>query len=131
MTEVLNHVDRGVPSNLRYTTFNSSLANSGDILLVNDSLGRPARSMTINTDTDMSIRLNVKRTVYARRQVNYHGDLLWTDHMDNLTSGMSFIDEGAAEIPIQASGTLTLSNIPISDIEIRSEAAGVWDILLT
>jgi hypothetical protein len=73
---ITKKVDRGVPAGKRYQYFGSGERNdngdyisAGDIFMLEDSLGKPARYVYIETDAscDVEIRINSQYSIYPLR----------------------------------------------------------------
>lgn len=130
MADITKKVDRGIPSTKRYQLFTQADASTGDVILVEDSLGQPAQKVSIEAIADMTVRFNVYQTVYPKRIFN-EGFVQTYPGLDNISRGTLIQSDSNAVISISADETLVLSNeLVISDIEIVS-AAGDFNILVT
>ncbi len=131
MAEITKKVDRAIPSGSRYQTFSGAdVPNDGDIILVEDSLGRAASRVDITPFVSgMQVRFNVRQKIFNRRTASFD-ELQWSDHLPNMTSGHSFIDATQGIVYVNVGNTLTLDgDIPVSDIEI-TVASGDFHILV-
>ena len=129
MADITKKVDRAINSNLRAQTFTEADASQGDVILVKASLGRPARTVTIETSAGMSVKFNVYRDVYQAR--GYEGDLMYTAHMPNLTSGGPVKGDSAALESIDAGDVFELNKeLPVNDIELVTVSGGTFSIFV-
>jgi hypothetical protein len=130
LSDITKVVNQNVPPALRSVNFHNEDAGEGDILLVRDSLGRDAQNVTIKcTVADMRIRFNVYHTVFPPRTgVAASGDLMYTSHMANLTSGEQIQDTSVAFVDISAGETYEWETGPlVRDIELVT-VSGFFDI---
>ena len=127
MSKITKKVDRAIPPNQRTQTFAFvDGISEGDVLMVADSLGHPAKIVEIESTGGMQVRLNVYHTIYPRRDGN---DLMFTSQMPNLALGQEIKTTSNARIYIDAGSTLTLDDgLPISDIELLT-VTGNFSIL--
>ena len=128
MSEKTKKVDRNLPSPYRSVNWTEADANESDILLIKESLGRPARNCTIEVDDTgdgMSVRFNVKRTVYPR--IPRREGFMYVSHLPYLVSGVDYTDSSVALVNIEAGSTYEWETGPaIQDVEIVT-ASGHWD----
>jgi hypothetical protein len=131
MAQITKKVDMNVYPTQRSQTFTQADAGAGDIILVQTSLGKPARILSIEAASTMTIRLNVLRTVYpARTQAD--GLVLpgVSPELPNLTKGVEVEDVTGALVTISANETFTLDNdMPVYDVKIVS-AAGNYEMFV-
>ena len=128
MADFVKKVNRGVPLNQRSLSVDQSDVGAGDVVLVKDSLGRPARHISIDAVGAMSIRFNVYHKVYQQRKVG-DGLTQWWPGLDNRTTGARYKDNTNAVVDIEAGETFALDgDLPVEDVEIIS-AAGNFSIV--
>lgn len=129
MAEKTKTLDRNLPSPYRSVNWTEADSDEGDILLVKDSLGRPARNCTIEVDDTgdgMSVRFNVKRKVYPR--IPRREGLMYVSHLPYLVSGQDYTADDVAVVNIEAGSTYTWETGPaVSDVQIVT-ASGHWDM---
>jgi len=127
MADVYNIVNRAIPPNLRSVVFSQVDTTSG-ILLVEKSLGHPAKNVYITATNAMRVRFNVYETVYPMRK---DPSIPYSDGMPLLVSGIQYHDTSVSGFVIAASSTYDNNGeFPIRDIEIQS-ADGDFEIYLT
>jgi hypothetical protein len=121
MADITKKGDRGIPKNERSVSFTQADAGAGDVLMINDSMGKPGTKVVIESAGGMSVRFNVYRTVAPLRKAgdglggSVHG------FTENLALAQTVKDETNAVFSIAASGSLELDDdMPIRDIEIVS-----------
>jgi hypothetical protein len=119
-------VDRAIPPNERTVRFDQTSASAGDVLMVDESLGRPGADLLVDTDAELTFRINVYHTLYTRRTNDF---FMMTDHMDNVGSGVRMKSDSNALIELEASETLSHQG-PIKDIELVT-VSGNWDMLIS
>ena len=120
MSNITKFVDRGISPTARSQVFTQADATTGDILLVADSLGRPASTLQLSSVGGMTIRMNVLRTVFPPAPMNGLQSPGQFEGL-NLKLGVSVEDTSQTVQTIAANGTFTLDKaIPISDIKIVS-----------
>lgn len=136
MATITKRVERAVEPGKRYQLFKSSGNNDsgstiaeGDIFMIQDSLGRPAKSVQIKADayiSNLSIRLNSQILQFKTRQFNPNDPVVL-----DLENPINTTDSSMEPLEIGAGETLTLSNlIPISDIQIVSLDAGSFELFV-
>lgn len=129
MSEISKPVDRNLPSPYRTVSFTQEDCSADDILLIKESLGRPAKNCTIEVDDTgdgMSVRFNVKRTVYPR--IPRREGFMYVSHLPYLVSGVDYTDSSVALVNIEAGSTYEWETGPaIQDVEIVS-ASGHYDL---
>ena len=130
MSERTKRVDRNLPSPYRSVNFTNADAVEGDILLIKESLGRPALNCTIECGGfDMEVRFNVKRTIYP--PVPIREGRVFGDHLPYLVSGEDYLDTTVASISIEAGTVYEWETGPaIQDIELVT-VSGNFDIFLS
>ena len=127
MSDITKKVDRGVPPATRTQNFTQADASEGDILMVQDSLGRPAKKVFIETTATMQVRFNVYHKVYPLRDGR---DLMDTAHLPNLTGGGLVKDSTGAIISLEADESFEIDgSFPVNDIELVT-VSGNFDILV-
>lgn len=126
MADITKKVDRGIPPTTRTQNFTQNDAVEGDILMIRESLGRPARKVLIEADADMAVRFNVYRKIYPFRDGR---DLTNTDHLPLLLSGVQIQSDEGALISLASDETFEMESLPISDIELVT-ISGSFDILV-
>ena len=142
MADIVKKVDRLIPPLERTQLFDQNDAGKDDVIMVRESLGRPARSVVIEATAPVKVAFNVYHWVYPRRQTPVSGvegsprnvmdSLMYTDHLPNLARGVRMDrSDAVAGIWIDASETFEMDgSYPTSDIKLL-EASGVFSILLT
>ncbi len=129
MADIIKKVDRGVSPAQRTQNFTQADANVGDILKVQESLGRVAKHVVIEAGAAMTVRFNVIRTIYPNRTKEEY-DCLYPEMYKNLALGQTVEDTTGALVSISAGESFELDNdLPVKDIKIES-AAGVFDIFV-
>jgi hypothetical protein len=118
MADITKKVHNLVPGNQRSQSFTQADAGAGDVIMVAESLGKPAHKVLFDADQALSFRLNVYHEIFPRRT----GDQvinIWDECDVNLTSGIRYQDASMAEIFIDAGSTFELDNdVPVNDIEM-------------
>lgn len=106
---------RKVPGS--YQFFDENDGGAGDILMIQSSLGRAARNVTIDATATMTVKFNTVHTLFPLRQ---HGDGLHENGDTNVGGGQEYIASGESTSYVMGAGdTLELSNeFPVSDIMI-------------
>lgn len=132
MAEITKLVDKNKPANQRSQVFTQADAGTGDIILVQNSLGKAAHVCIIEAVGAMTVRFNVLRTIYPDRD---QSDGLFipgiTAGTPNLAKGVSVVDTSSAVITIAANSTFSLDNdLPVIDIQLVS-AGGNFEIFVT
>ena len=128
MTDITKLVDRAIPPTERTQSFTESDASAGDVLLVKESLGRPARRVNIESDGGMSVRFNVYHTIFPEREGN---DLMHTKGMPNLSQGQTIKLATAARVTLGVGEIWEMDgDFPTSDIELVT-ASGNWEIIVS
>ncbi len=129
MADIIKKVDRGISSDQRTQNFTNTDANPGDILKIQDSVGRVAKHIVIEAAAAMTVRFNVIRTIYPNRTKEDY-DCLYPEMYKNLALGQTVEDTTGALVSIGAGETFELDNdLPVKDIKIES-AAGAFDIFV-
>jgi hypothetical protein len=119
MSDITKKVSHAVPSQQRTQNFADEDATQGDILLIKDSLGRPAHYALVEALTGaMELRFNVYHTIYPRRLIENEGGLMHTDHLPFVASGHQIKDNTQGSIDIQNGEAIEFMTFPISDIEL-------------
>jgi hypothetical protein len=129
MADIIKKVDRGISSDQRTQNFTNTDADPGDILKIQESLGRVAKHIVIEAAAAMTVRFNVIRTIYPNRTKEDY-DCLYPEMYKNLALGQTTEDTTGALVSIGAGETFELDNdLPVKDIKIES-AAGAFDIFV-
>jgi len=128
MADITKPVDRGILIQGRTQSFTQEDAGEGDVLMIEDSLGRSARVLTIESAGGMSVRVNVYHMVAPPRLGN---DLMYTEGMPNLALSERVKNDSQALIQISAEETLVIDEgLTIRDLEIVT-CSGLFEILAT
>jgi hypothetical protein len=131
MTKITNKIDRLIPTLERTILFDQDDAVAGDILMVEDSLGRPGRHVNIDVDAggSLTVDFNVLQTVFPNRE--FDTSLMYTAQMPNVSLGQEVTVSGVASIAVGASESWSQDNeFPVKSIKILSES-GDWEILVS
>ena len=129
MADIVKKADRGVPSEQRTQNFTQADANAGDILKIQESLGRVAKHVVIEAGAAMTVRFNVIRTIYPDKTKQEY-DCYYEGVYKNLALGQTIEDTTGALVSIGANETFELDNdLPVKDIKIET-AAGDFDIFV-
>lgn len=125
MAKVVKRVDRGIAATQSSQVFTQADAGAGDIILVQDSLYKPAQVVHIESVGGMTVRFNVLRTVYPAWPEA--GGAIQNPRLD-LANGQEVEDTSQAVLTIAANETFSLDHdIAVSDIKIVS-VAGNFEI---
>lgn len=130
MSDVTKTVDRGISANERTQNFTQVDAGAGDILLIKASLGRPARTLQVESVGGMTFRMNTRRTIFPLRTL---ADGL-ADNYDNVPQQLALPqvinDTTGALVTLAAGETFNLdAELPVSDISIIT-VSGNFDIFV-
>lgn len=129
MADIIKKVDRGISSEQRTQNFTNTDANAGDILKIQESLGRTAKHVVIEAIGAMTVRFNVVRTIYPNKTKEEY-DCLYPEMYKNLALGQTIEDTTGALVSIGANESFELDNdLPVKDIKIVT-AAGAFDIFV-
>jgi hypothetical protein len=131
MADIIKKVDRGVSPAQRTQNFTEGdlIDGDGDILKIQESLGRVAKHVVIEAGAAMTVRFNVIRTIYPNRTKEDY-DCLYPEIYKNLALGQTVEDTTGALVSIGANETFELDNdLPVKDIKIES-ALGAFDIFV-
>lgn len=130
MADITKKVNRGIPTNERTQVFNQTDAGTGDVLLVKDSLGKPASRVTIEAVAAMTIKVNVYHTIYPKRDIAKGNDTNpWAPGFPNIAAGVQYKDETVGTHVLDVGDTLVFADdIPVRDIEI---VAASGDFVIT
>jgi len=93
VADIVKKIDRLIPPTERTMLFDQTEISEGDILMVRESMGRPARSVVIDAVAELNVSFNVYHTVFPNRQgpasgINMADPLMHTDHLPNLAQGI-------------------------------------------
>lgn len=116
MADVIKKVNRAIPPQERTLTITEADASAGDVVMIADSMGRPAKKVLIEAEAEMSVRFNVYHKVYPNRDGR---DLMTTAHLPNLALGGTIKDDTMALIELEADETFEMDGgFPASDMEL-------------
>lgn len=119
MSDVVKKVARLVPPNERSQVFDQTEVSAGDIILVKESLGKPASRVLIEAVGAMTLRFNVYHTVYASRQPGEDHWAYWSGEIRNLARGTQVENNEGVTHSVAANSTFELQDdIPVSDIKV-------------
>jgi hypothetical protein len=134
---ITKKVDRGIEPTKRYQYWASSenadddtAIAAGDVFRIEDSLGKPASYVYIETATGtvLSIRLNGRVVTYPLRDAR----LNWPHPQPDLENPIERQDESMAAISIGANEVWEFQNVlPVSDIEIVVWSAGSFELFVS
>ena len=128
MAKVEKKVDRAVPVNKRTQVFTQADAGSGDILMINSSLGKSATHLRVEAIADMTVKFNVIRKVYPKRS---YEPLFNGSPEINVALGKEIIGNSMGEVILSAGETYEVDNeFVIDDISIES-ASGNFIIFVS
>ena len=129
MTDIVKKVNPGVPANERTQRFTNADAGSGDVLMLKDSLGKPATRVIIEATDEVVFRMNVYQTVFPQRTLLEDDFNQFNLGVVNLTSGVQYLDETGALIPLGASESIEFDDdLPVSDIQLVT-VSGVFEVI--
>lgn len=130
MSDIIKKVDRGVASAERTQSFTEADAGTGDILKIQESLGRVARHIVLEAGSaELTIRFNVVRTIYPDRTREEY-DNPYPEMYKNLALGQTVEDTTGALVTINAGDTFELDNdLPVKDIKLVA-ATGTFTIFV-
>lgn len=135
MADITQLIDRGIPSAERYMKLTDSGVSSGDIIRVEDSLGRPAKHLTIETTAgcDLKVKINGKFKKAVRRQYpgehpSYFVEYGLQDKNDfrEYDANLEFIQIGDSS----AAATFSFNEKTIRNMEVQF-TTGEFEIILT
>ena len=137
MATITKRVDRGIESGKRYQYWLSSenaddatVIAAGDIFMIEDSLGKPAKYLYIETTVgcNLTIRLNSQITRY-RTKDEY---LNWPVQYPELASPQITTDSSMAALVMGADEVWEIKgSLAISDIQIVSWSAGSFEVMVS
>lgn len=128
MSDITKPVDRGIPIQGRTQSFTEADAGAGDVLMLEASLGRTAKVLTVESAGGMQIRVNVYHMVAPPRLGN---DLMYTEGMNNLALAERVKNNSQALISIGEDETFVLDDgLTIRDMEIVT-CSGTFEILVS
>ena len=130
MANITKKVDRGVPPGERSQSFTQAdIDDEGDILKIQDSLGKAATHVVIAATAAMTVRFNVQRTIFPEK-THAEYDCLYPGQYQNLAAGVDVEDDTGALVSLVAGESFTLDNdLSIKDIKIVS-ADGAFSIFV-
>jgi len=118
MSDITKKVDRNIPVNQRSVSFDESEASTGDVILVEESLGRCAQHLTFDSTGGMTVRLNVYQKTFPLREPSDNLTQWWPGLL-NLAKEVLYKSETNALIEIGSSETFVLDDeVPVRDIEL-------------
>lgn len=131
MADVIKKIDRGIPRQERYMVLTNSEVNAGDIIRVQQSLGRPANKVTIEATAAMTVRFNVYQMVFPERSPS-DGFRFSETGLLNLAKGAEhYAGDGLDVVSIGAGETFELDgDISVKDLEVTT-TDGAFEIFLT
>jgi len=131
MADIVKKVNPGVPANERSQRFTDADGGTGDVLMFQDSLGKPATKINIECGvSDMSFRFNVYQNMFPQRELLEDDFNQFNLGVVNLTSGIRYKDDTGALIPLAAGETYELDNdMPVSDMELVT-VSGVFEVIV-
>lgn len=116
MADIVKKVNRAVPPQARTLTIRETDAGEGDVIMVQESMGRPAKKILIEAEDEMSVRFNVYHKVFPNRDGI---DFMSTAHLPNLALGGTIKDDTSGLIQLAADETFEMDDgFPTSDIEL-------------
>jgi len=122
MANITKKVDRGLPPGERSQSFDQVGISNGDILKVQDSLGKAATHVVIEAVAAMTVRFNVQRTIFPEK-THAEYDCLYPGQYQNLAAGVDVVDDTGALVSLAAGESFTLDNdLSIKDIQIVTKA---------
>ena len=137
MSTITKKVSRGIEPAKRYQYWKSSENNddgssiaTGDIFMVETSLGKPADYFYIETTlgTTLSIRFNSRIEEYRLRDAR----LNWPVPGPDLENPQVRYDDSAAAIEIGSGEVWEFSDVlPVSDIELVVFSAGSFELFVS
>lgn len=130
MADITKKVDRGIFPTSRTQNFTQADAGAGDVLMVESSLGHPARHVMIETDADLEFRLNVYYKVYPRH-APFGDGLTDIDHLPNVAAGVDITSDTGALVSLGAGETFELDgDTPVKDIQLVT-VSGNFDVFVS
>jgi len=126
MADITKLLNRIIPPQARTLTVSGSDVSSGDVFMVEESMGRPASKIFVDAEDYVALRLNVYHMVFPRRDGR---DLMTTAHLPNLALGGRIKDGTMALVELAPGETFELDETPISDIEFHT-VSGNFTLLL-
>lgn len=127
MSDITKKANPNISRNQRSQRFDLNDADEGDVILVKESIGHPAKHVTITCDDAFGFRFNVYKTVFPERTHTSGPFNGFWDGLKNLTSGVQVLDEQNAELYINNETIAFHNDIPVSDIQILM-VSGNWTI---
>ncbi len=127
MTDIVKKVNRGVPPQERTLTISGADVSTGDVFMVEESMGRAAKKVFVDAGDYIAMRFNVYHMVYPQRDGR---DLMTTAHLPNLALGGRIKDSTTALVELAPDETFELDGTPVSDIEFQT-VSGNFTIILT
>lgn len=129
MADIVKKVNPGVPVNERVQRFDHNDAGSGDVLMLKESLGKPAARVIIEATDELFFRMNVYQTSFPQRTLREDDFNQFNLGVLNLTSGVQYLDETGALIGLGAATTFELDDdLPISDIQLVT-VSGIFEVI--
>jgi hypothetical protein len=100
-------------------------AAEGDIIMVRDSLGRPATHVSITATSGLSVAFNVVRTIYPRRKAGEGFSDEWQGY-NNLARSVEYLATGESNVYVlEAGDVLELDqDLAVTDIYLASGDSG-------
>ena len=112
-----------------YQQFTDSDASAGDVILVDQSIGKTASTVVIEPKGgDMTIVFNPYELVFKKRDPVTEG-IPFSESVDNLARRRKVLDyAGKPQVVIRQDEQYEMSVIPVADILIVSATATSWTI---
>lgn len=139
MANITKKVDKNIEPGKRYQYWASSenaddgtVIAAADIFKIEDSLGRPASYVRIETSAgcNLVIRLNSQVVQYKLKAENKN-HVIQAPNLD-LANPITSTDGTMASIPISEDFTWTLHDVlPVSDIQIVSWSSGTFEVFVS
>jgi len=133
MAIISSRVDRGIESNRRYQYWASGAPGVNwtvlDIIDVEQTLGRPARYLRIDTGTgcDLQVRINCRVTRYPMRS-----SALNNPPMPSLEDAETVTDSSQNAINLDAESSFVLSDVmPIHDVQLAVWTTGQFEVIIS
>lgn len=112
-----------------YQQFTEADASAGDVILVDQSIGKTAGVVVIEPKGgDMTIVFNPYEVVFKKRNPHTDG-IPFSGHIDNLARRRKVLDyAGKPSVTIRQDEQYEMTVIPVADILIVSSTATSWTI---
>lgn len=127
MADIVKKVNAAIPRNERSQRFSHDDAGAGDVLMVQDSLGKAASKIIVEAPGNLSFRFNVYHHMFPQRELLQDDFNQFNLGVLNLTSGIRYKDDTNAEIQLNSETFILDNGIPVKDIELLT-VTGVFEI---